>query len=232
MKTDTMWRRPLGIVLALTLAAPDAVRADSNNGNSSQGSNGSGDSSRSSGDSSKNSGDSSKGSGDSTQNSPKSSSDSSSKGTTDESTNSPGGHQVSIALGVIAVGATVAGVLIGVSLTQQRAERRAEKALAAYMRRNHPVVTHDVALGRGPILDAWTHALGLTRIERRDFSLLMTGSAEQTALIEALDAPDPGIDDERARRFAGAFFHLTERAIGPTRARELVARASGGVLSR
>ena len=184
-----MWRRHLGIVLALTLVAPGASRADSNNGNSSQGSNGSGDSSRSSGDSSKSSGDSSKGSGDSTQNSPKNSSDSSSKGTTDESTNSAGGHQLSIALGVIAVGATVAGVLIGVSLTQQRAERRAEKALAAYMRRNHPVVTHDVALGQGPVLDAWTHALGFTRDERRAFGRLMSGSAEQATLIEVLDAP-------------------------------------------
>lgn len=229
---DTMWRRSLGIALALTLAASSGARADSNNGNSSQGSNGSGDSSRSSGDSSKNSGDSSKGSDDSTKNSPKNSSDSSSKGTTDESTNSPGGHQVSIALGVIAVGATVAGVLIGVSLTQQRAERRAEKALAAYMRRNHPVVTHDVALGRGPILDAWTHALGLTAVERRDFSVLMTGSPEQARLIEALDAPQGRIDDEHARRFAGAFFHLTERAVGPTRARQLAARATGGDLYR
>jgi hypothetical protein len=135
---------------------------------------------------------------------------------------------VSIALGVIAVGATVAGVVIGVTLTQRRAERRAEQALAAYMRRNHPMVTHDVALGEGPILDAWTHALGFTRGERREFGRLLPGSTEQARLIEALDAPNGRIEDEHARRFAGAFFQLTERAVGPARAGALVARATGG----
>jgi len=218
-------RWPVAAALALALAfAPvvargsDQQNSKSGSSNNSDSSHGSNDSSNSSKDSSNNSQGSSKNSNNSTQNSPKNTTDYTSKGTSDWSTNSHGAHIFSIALAVVVVGASTAGTT-AVKRSQPDAQRRAAVALAAYMRQQHALLTHDVALASGPVLDAWTHDLQLTSADRRRFEETLDGSAEQGALLEALDGP---IDERRAQRFATVFMRVTERTLGPTRTRALV----------
>lgn len=185
--------------------------------NGSNSSNGSADSSKSSGDSSRNSGASSKDSNNSTQNSPKNSTNSSS----DWSTHSQGAHVFSIVLVVVAVGATVVGVM-ATNATQRRQHQQSATALAEFMRRQHPLLTHDVVMAEGPVLAAWAHDLRLGAEDCTRLRRALEGSPEQGALLEALDG---SIDEAAARRFAGAFLRVTTRALGQTRTKALVERA-------
>jgi hypothetical protein len=122
---------------------------------------------------------------------------------------------------VVSVGATVVGVMAAKSSARQ-SQPQAAAALADTMRRQHPLLTHDVATARGPVLDAWAHDLRLTDAERRRLVQALEGSAEQGQLLDALDGR---IDEAHARRFGAAFLRLTQRAIGPARTRVLVERA-------
>jgi len=228
-----MWeqRRPrypgIAILLAstLTVAPVGSVEASgqgqssSGSSNSSDSSKGSGDSSNSSNDSSHSSNDSSKSSNNSTQNSPKNASDWTTKSSSDWTTHSHGAHMFSIALLVVGVGATVLGVVL---TDRSHHGPPPAAALAGFMRRQHALLLHDVSTGEGPVLDAWAHDLGLTIAERGRLLRALEGSAEQSALIEALDGP---IDDAQAERFGAAFLRVTGRALGPRRTRALVARA-------
>jgi len=76
---------------------------------------------------------------------------------------------------------------------------------------------------RGPVLAAWSRDLRLSNQERQLLRRALDGSAEQGALLEALDGP---IDETRARRFAAAFLRVTERALGKARTGALVTRAT------
>lgn len=228
-------RRLLVAALAGTLlvSRPPAVRASgdqnsksgSSNSSDSNSSKGSGDSSNSSKSSSDDSQGSSKNSNNSTQNSPKNSSDWSTNGTSDWSTHSHGAHVFSIALAVVVVGASVVAST-GVKQSQHDQQRQAAIALAAYMRQQHALLTHDVALASGPVLDAWTHDLRLSAGDRRRFQDVLDGSAEQSALLETLDG---SIDERRAQRFAAVFMRVTTRALGPVRTRALVTRVAAAV---
>ena len=149
-------------------------------------------------------------------------SDWSSRGTSDWSTHNNGAHVLSIALAAVAVGASVVGS-VAVSGSRRANEARAVAALAAFMRRQHALLTHDVATAEGPLLAAWAHDLGLDAGERQRLARVLEGSAEQGLLLEALDG---AIDDGRARRFAAAFLRVTERAIGKARTGALVGRAA------
>ena len=227
-------RGPVAAALSAVLAfAPAATRASdqqnsksgSSNSSDSNSSNGSKDSSNSSKDSSNNSQGSSKNSNNSTQNSPKNTSDWSTKGTSDWSTNSHGAHVFSIALAIVVVGgASVATT--AVKHSQPDAQRQAAVALAAYLRQQHALLTHDVALASGPVLDAWIHDLKLTAADGRRFAETLDGSAEQGALLEALDGR---IDEGRAQRFAAVFMRVTERTLGPARTRALVSEVAAAV---
>jgi hypothetical protein len=220
-------RVPLAATLAAVLAlAPQAARASGQNGGSDSKSNssqGSADSSNTSNDSSKSSSNSSNGSSkdsdNSTQNSPKDTSDYTTKGSSDWSTHSRGAHVFSVALAVVAVGASV----IGTVAANRGSQQQTTVALAAFMRRQHALLTHDVATAEGPVLAAWSRDLRLSDEERRRLRRALDGSAEQGALLEALDGP---IDETRARRFAAAFLRVTERALGKARTGALVARAT------
>lgn len=183
-------------------------------------SNSSGDSSHSSKGSSDDSGGSSKDSKNSTQNSPKNSSDYTTHSSSDWTTNSHGAHVLSIAVAVVLVGATVAGFVASHQSNQQQQARR---ALAAFMRRQHGLLTHDVTTADGPLLVAWSHDLKLTSAEQRRLVRALDGSREQGALLEALDGP---IDEGHADRFAGTFMQLAQRALGSERARAMVGRAN------
>src|SRR5579871_6411417 len=210
---------------ALLLGAP-AVRASgqgntqttSSNGSSSNSgsSNGSGDSSKSSKGSSDDSQGSSHDSHNSTQNSPQNTSDYTTNGSSDWTTHSHGAHVFSIALAVVLVGATAVG--IGVS-SKSNHQQQAKLALAAFMRRQHGLLTHDVTMAEGPLLAAWSHDLKLSAGDQRRLERALDGSAEQGALLEALDGPI-------AERFAGAFVGLAARALGPARAQVMVGRAA------
>jgi hypothetical protein len=193
--------------------------SESNNSNSSNGSN---DSSNSSKGSSDNSHASSKDSDNSTQNSPKNSADYSTKGTTNWSTNSHGAHVFSIVMAVVAVGATVVG-LIAVNHTRRADQQRTTTALATFMRTQHALLTHDVAMAGGPVLDAWAHDLRLDANEREHLRRVLEGSREQGLLLDALDG---SIDAARAQQFAAAFLRITERTLGRARTRALVERAA------
>ena len=194
-------------------------QSGSGSGNSSQGSNGS---SNNSGDSSKNSNDSSKSSNNSTQNSPQNSADYSTHGTTNQSTNSHGAHVFWAGAAVVLLGASVVGTVIG-GKGSSRANANPNVALEEFIRRNHALLTHDVAMAGGPVLDGWARELGLNAIEKRRLAAAMEGSREQGALLVALDGP---IDGQRARRFSAAFFQVTARALGPARTRVLLAHAA------
>jgi len=215
----------IALVLTLSLARNEVVEASgqgqssSGSSNSSDSSKGSGDSSNSSNDSSKSSNDSSKSSNNSTQNSPKNSSDWTTQHSSDWTTHDQGAHVLSIALIVVAVGATVLGVV----LTDQSHRGPPQTvALAGFMRRQHALLLHDVSTADGPVLDAWAHDLRLTAAERGRLRRALEGSAEQGALIEALDGT---IDERQAERFGAAFLRVTDRAVGKSRTRALVARA-------
>jgi hypothetical protein len=228
MRDRRRLRNPgIAILLALALivgrvgAAEASGQGQSSSGssNSSDSSKGSGDSSNTSNDSSKNSGDSSKDSNNSTQNSPKNSSDWTTKNSSDWTTHSRGAHVFSIALVVVAIGA----VVLGVVLTDRSHNRPPPTmALAGFMRRQHALLLHDVSTAEGPVLDAWAHDLRLTAAERGRLRRALEGSAEQGALIEALDGP---IDERHAERFGAAFLRVTDRALGRARTNALVARA-------
>jgi hypothetical protein len=218
----------LAASLALSPAGPARAsgqgQSSSGSSNSSDSSKGSGDSSNTSNDSSKSSSDSShsdssKNSDQATQNSPKNSSEWTTKGSSDWTTHSRGAHVFSIALCVLGVGATVVGVVL-TDRSHQGPPPAA--ALAGFMRRQHALLLHDVSTGAGPVLDAWAHDLRLTAAEKGRLRRALEGSAEQGALIEALDGP---IDEKHAERFGAAFFRVTDRALGRTRTNALVARA-------
>ncbi|HEY2732040.1 MAG TPA: hypothetical protein VGK52_18990 [Polyangia bacterium] len=231
-------RRPATLVLTLVLSTvlvsagarpaqasgqsnSGSTSSDSSNSKDSNSSNGSNDSSKSSGDSSHNSQGSSKDSNNSTQNSPKSSSDWSTNSSSDWSTHSHGAHVFSIALVVVAVGATVVGVM-ATNATQRQQRQQATTALAAFMRRQHPLLTHDVAMADGPVLAAWAHDLRLAPADRARLRGALEGSSEQGVLLEALAGP---IDEAGARRFATAYLRVAERALGAARTRALIERA-------
>jgi hypothetical protein len=214
----------------LLVGAPPRLASASGQGQSSSGSSngsdsskGSGDSSNSSNDSSQSSNGSSKDSDNSTQNSPKNSSDyttdHTTKGSTDWTTHSHGAHVFSVVLVVVAVGATI----LGIALTDRsHGGPPPAAALAGFMRRQHALLLHDVSTGDGPVLDAWAHDLRLTVAEKRRLRRALDGSEEQGALIDALDGT---IDEAHAERFGAAFVRVTDRALGRTRTRALVARA-------
>jgi hypothetical protein len=194
------------------------TQTTTSNGSSSNSgsSNGSGDSSNSSKGSSDDSNGSSKDSGNSTQNSPKNSSDYTSNSSSDWTTNSHGAHVFSIALAVVLVGATVVG--LGVS-SKSHQQQQARVALAAFMRHQHGLLTHDVTLAEGPLLVAWSHDLKLSARDEERLRRALDGSPEQGALLSALDGP---IDEHKADRFAGAFMKLTARTLGRDRAQSMV----------
>jgi hypothetical protein len=229
------WLGALALSAALALAVtPAAASGQSNSGSGSgdssgskgsNSSNGSNDSSKSSAGSSKNSQASSKDSNGSTQNSPKNSSDWTTHHSSDWSTHDHDAHVLSIAFVAVSIGATVVGTL-AMNQTQRQQQQQSATALAEFMRRQHPLLTHDVATAEGPVLAAWAHDLGFSAVERERFSRALEGSREQGALLAALDGP---IDADRARRFAAAFVRLTARALGPARTRALVERAARAV---
>lgn len=224
-----------GLVLALctALSLGSGVAWASGQGNTQTGSsntsssnshsdssNSSGDSSNSSKGSSDDSGASSKDSGNSTQNSPKNSSDYTTHSSSDWTTNSHGAHVFSIAVAVVLVGATVVGLAASHKSHQ---EKQAKVALAAFMRRQHGLLTHDVTMAEGPLLGAWSHDLKLSSTDQRRLEQALEGSPEQGALLEALDGP---IDERHAERFAGSFVKLAARALGAERTQAMVGRAA------
>jgi len=222
----------VAVALSALVAGPARASGQSNSGSTSSSgdssgskdsnsSNGSKDSSNSSGNSSHNSQGSSKDSDNSTQNSPKNSSDWTTHHSSDWTTHSHDAHVLSIALVVVAVGATVAGTL-AVNATQKQQQQRAALALAEFMRRQHPLIAHDVVLGEGPVLAAWEHDLRLDAAERTALRRALDGSPEQALLLDALDGP---IDQARAGRFAAAFVRAARRALGPARTDVLIRNA-------
>jgi hypothetical protein len=234
MESPTRFRPGTAIPLVILIASLHPARAwasgqgqsGSGSSNSSDSSKGSGDSSNSSNDSSKSSNDSSKSSSgssndsdNSTQNSPKNSSDWSTNGSTDWTAHSHGAHMFSIALAVVAIGATVTGLIL---TDRSHAGPPPTAALAGFMRRQHALLLHDISTADGPVLDAWAHDLRLTPVERTRLRRALEGSAEQGVLIDALDGT---IDEKQAERFAAAFLRVTGRALGRTRTNALVARA-------
>jgi len=226
---------PLRLTLTLLLSAGHLLghgralasgegqsKSDSGNSGSNNSSKGSGDSSQNSGDSSKSSNDSSKSSNDSTEASPQKSADSSSEGTVNSSTKSRGAQTFWAGSAVVLLGASVVGTVLA-ARSRAAAPPPAAVALAAFMRENHAVLTHDVALAHGPVFDAWARELGLTPAERGRVAVALEGSREQGELLSSLDG---SIDAHRARRFSAAFFRVTARALGPAGTERLLARAA------
>jgi hypothetical protein len=125
----------------------------------------------------------------------------------------------SVALAVVAIGATVLGVVL---TDHSHRSPPPTAALAGFMRRQHALLLHDVSTGEGPVLDAWSHDLRLTAAEQGRLRRALEGSAEQGALLDALDGP---IDEKHAERFGAAFLRVTDRALGRTRTKALVAQA-------
>jgi hypothetical protein len=212
-----------GLVLSVPVpasASGEGGGSDSNSKGSGNSSDGSKDSSNTSDGTSDDSRGSSRNSDDSTKNSPKNSTDYTSDGSTDWTTHSRGGQVFSVALAVVAVG----GLVVGLVATNraQNGQQQATAALAGFMRRQHALLTRDIAMAEGPVLDAWAHDLRLTATERRRLRQTLEGSIEQGALLEALDGP---IDGSRARQFGAAFLRVTDRALGRQRAKTLVLRA-------
>jgi hypothetical protein len=181
----------------------------------SEGSKGSNDSSKSSTDSSNSSTDSSNKSENSTEGSPRESTQGTTDGTSDSSAKRRGAVIISVALLIIAVGASAMGVVRALA---QAEEQPRLQMLARFLQRNHALVTRDVMMGEGPMLSGWTRGLGLTAAERERLGRALAGSAEQAQLLAALDGP---IDEARARRFATGFAQLGRRALGPARFRDL-----------
>jgi hypothetical protein len=122
---------------------------------------------------------------------------------------------VSVALLVLAVGASVVGVVRALAAAEEGPKL---KMLARFLQRNHALVARDVVMGEGPLLRSWTRTLGLSAAERERLGQALLGSAEQAQLLAALNGP---IDEARARRFAAGFAQLGRRALGPARLRDL-----------
>jgi hypothetical protein len=205
-----------GVLIGTLLGGPPRLVFG---GDSSKGSN---DSSGTSTDSSKNSTDSSNRSENSTENSPKDSTEESSDGTSDSSDKRKGAVIISVALLLVALGATTIGLLRASGALAQADEQQKMRQLARFLQRHHPLVARDVVMGEGPLLSAWGRALGLGAGERDRLSRLLDGSAEQAELLAALDGR---IDEGRARRFAVGFTRLGQRALGDQRMRAIAIAA-------
>jgi hypothetical protein len=130
-------------------------------------------------------------------------------------------HDFSVASAAVAIGAVSVGLALPHD-SRNNNQQQAAAALAGFMRREHAPLTRDVALASGPVLDAWADDLGLGRKERAAWRQTLEGSLEQGNLLEALDGQ---IDDAQARRFAGAFVRVTNRALGTKRSAALIERA-------
>jgi hypothetical protein len=213
-------RRAVCCVLSGLLLVALAAPAGPGRAWASAGSKGSDGSSKGSNDSSKTSGDSSDSSKGSLDNSDQKSEDSSADSskestdnTTDESSKSKGATTVSAALLILTVGAAAVGLVAASRATWKNDDRRAQ-ALARFLQRNHAMLTRDLVLGEGPMLDGWGRTMGLDAAERARVERGLAGSAEQTALVRALDGP---IDRRRARSFAASFVRLHLRALGAER---------------
>jgi hypothetical protein len=210
-----------GLLIGALVGVPGGIAR------ASEGSKGSNDSSKSSTDSSKSSTDSSKssaGSSDnsknSTDNSPKDSTQWSTDGTSDSTGKHRGAVIISVALLVLAVGASVVGVVREMAAAEEAPKL---KMLARFLQRNHALVTRDLLMGEGPVLRAWTRALGLSAVERERLGQALAGSPEQAQLLAALNG---SIDEGRARRFAAGFARVSQRALGPARFRDLALAAT------
>jgi hypothetical protein len=206
-----------GLLIGLLLGgAPRPARASDGSKGSNDSSKGSTDSSNSSTDSSNNSNDSSNRSENSTEGSPKESTE----GTSDGSSKNKGAVLVTVALGLVAVGATTLGVVRALA---QVDERKRTRQLANFLQRNHALVARDVVLAEGPVLADWARALGLSAAERERLGQALEGSSEQGELLAALDGR---IDEARARRFAIGFAQLGRRALGESRFRAIALAAT------
>jgi hypothetical protein len=197
-----------GVLIGTLLGGPPRLAFG---GDSSKGSN---DSSGTSTDSSKNSTDSSNRSENSTESSPQDSSDGSSK--------RKGAVLISVALLLVAVGATTVGLVRTSGALAQADEQQKMRQLARFLQRHHALVARDVVMAEGPLLSAWGRALGLGAGEREQLSRCLDGSREQAELLGALDGR---IDEGRARRFAVGFARLGQRALGDRRLRAIALAA-------
>jgi hypothetical protein len=201
-----------GVLIGTLLGGPPRLAFG---GDSSKGSN---DSSGTSTDSSKNSTDSSNRSENSTESSPKDSSE----GSSDGSSKRKGAVLISVALLLVAVGATTVGLVRTSGALAQADEQQKMRQLARFLQRHHALVARDVVMGEGPLLSAWGRALGLRVGERELLSRCLDGSPEQAELLAALDG---SIDEGRARRFAVGFTRLGQRALGDQRFRAIALAA-------
>ncbi len=188
----------------------------------SEGSKGSDNSSNSSNDSSGNSNDSSNRSENSTEASPERSTNGTTEESSDGSSQKRGTVLISVALLLVAVGATAIGLVRATGALARADEPRKMRLLARFLQRNHAQVARDMAVGEGPLLAAWTRGLGLTAAERDRLSRTLDGSREQGELLAALDGR---IDEGRARRFAVAFTRVGRRALGDDRLRAVALAA-------
>jgi hypothetical protein len=205
-----------GVLIGTLLGGPPRLAFG---GDSSKGSN---DSSGTSTDSSKSSTDSSNRSENSTENSPKESTEESSDGSSDGSSQRKGSVLISVALLLVAVGATTVGLVRTSGALAQADEKQKMRQLARFLQRHHALVARDVVMGEGPLLSAWGRALGLQTGERDRLSRCLDGSPEQAELLASLDGR---IDESRARRFAVGFTRLGQRALGDHRLRAIALAA-------
>ncbi|MEQ8272646.1 MAG: hypothetical protein RMA76_41270 [Deltaproteobacteria bacterium] len=151
------------------------------------------------------------------------SSNDSSENSSNDSSNGSSNRQSSKALTVLGAIVVLAGVAAGVALTIADATT-GEEELASYLERHHPIVVRDVVVARGPILAAWTRELGLSPTEEAAFFDALDGSAEQTAMLNALGGTGRALDP---RAFATHFVHALERTIGAARLTGSVERLLG-----
>lgn len=107
---------------------------------------------------------------------------------------------------------------------QNAAGKRHLALLIETMQRHHALVTRDVALARGPLIDGWAHELRLAPVDKARLCRALEGSAEQTSMLASLDG---AIDEARALRFAGSFYRVAERALGPGRMHTIAGKAQG-----
>ncbi len=224
-------------------ASKDSGGSDSDSGQSSESSDSSNDSGASSNDSDASSNDSGASSDDSSassarsdtssdtsSNSDQSSDDSSrnsTEGSSQDTSNSSRSEQdgrtiamISIVVTVMIVGGIAIGaLLVSHSNDSSGGDEQGYADLGKFMRQHHAVLTRDIVLAGGPILDAWCDDLGLSREERTAFATRLEGSPQQTALLEALSGD---ITREKVQAFSTTYLMLTQTAIGPARVQALL----------
>ena len=130
---------------------------------------------------------------------------------------------VAAAASVYMVGSYTAYKLFEGTTGNKKENEQAAKALGRYLQKNHSSVTRDIVSAQGLFWDTWSREGNITEQELSRIQAQFSGSAEQTAMLNALNSD---LSANQARRFAQEMMRTARTTLGEKRFSEVVAYGS------